>query len=90
MDKQQEQQNRQNQGGSGSAENIGKDREAQQHQLRDLSSEQKNDIANEIGSGPVPVSSLRETGQLSGRDDAAGGSGDQMENTATGESTDIL
>ena len=88
MNNNQEQQNLQNQGGSGSAENIGQTRPDQQHNMQELSGQQKNEIAGDIESGKVPVASLKDLGSLSGRDDAAGGSGDGMENTSTGEPTE--
>jgi hypothetical protein len=79
---------RQSQQGSGSAENTGRDRQEQLHRNKDLSGHDKQNIANEIGEKPADVSSLRETGQLSGRDDSSGGTGDQMESQNTGQATD--
>jgi len=80
--------NQQSQGGSGSAENKGADREAQKAKLTNLSDEQKNDIANQIDEAPKDIESVKETGALSGRDDAAGGSGDNMSNTSSNEGTE--
>jgi hypothetical protein len=78
-----EQQNRQNRGGSGSAENMGKDRSAQQ---ADAPGNQPN--VRDAKSGSEPVGNIRDTGALSGRDDASGGSGDDMEKTNSNEPTE--
>lgn len=70
--------------GSGSAENTGRDRR-----------EQKNNKAAADTSGMAEASgsnqhlvNLHDMGALSGRDDYAGGSGDNMENESTNESTE--
>lgn len=77
----------QSQQGSGSTENTGRSREAQKNPATDLSKQQRQEIADEMGQGPNPIADLRGTGALSGRDDAAGGSGDRMENESTGKET---
>lgn len=74
--------------GSGSAENIGRSRSDQQNKMRDLSDNEKQDIGSQIGESENRIADLRDLGQLSGRDDAAGGSGDRMENESTGKETD--
>ncbi|HEV7334308.1 MAG TPA: hypothetical protein VGN63_24965 [Flavisolibacter sp.] len=85
---QKKEQFQQSQSGTGSAEQTGRDRTEQQQQIIDLDNEQKQDIANQIGENSNAVSSIGETGHLSGRDDAAGGSGDRMENESSNERTD--
>lgn len=83
----QKEQFQQSQAGSGSAEQTGRERAAQQQNLQPGNNE-KQDIASQIGEDRNRVSSIRETGGLSGRDDAAGGSGDRMENENSNEPTD--
>jgi hypothetical protein len=73
-------------GGSGSAEQTGRERSEQQNQNTNRT--EKEDIASQIGEKSSDVSSIRETGGLSGRDDASGGSGDRMENESSNERTD--
>lgn len=70
--------------GSGSAENVGRDR-----------SEQKNTTATPDNTGMQEATgnrqhlvNLHDMGSLSGRDDYAGGSGDRMENESADEATD--
>ncbi|RYZ61243.1 MAG: hypothetical protein EOO14_05495 [Chitinophagaceae bacterium] len=75
------------QSGTGSAEQTGRDRAAQQ-QNQQPNEGQMQDIANQIGESRDAVSSIRETGGFSGRDDASGGSGDRMENESTNDNTD--
>jgi hypothetical protein len=74
--------------GSGSAENQGKDRSEQQHSKTILSDEERENLAAQLGEGPNAVVGLKDLGALSGRDDAAGGSGDRMETGSTGDATD--
>ena len=74
--------------GTGSAENTSQQRTEQLNNTKDLSQQDKQDIADQINESPDAVTDLRELGQLSGRDDAAGGMGDDMENQSTGEPTD--
>ena len=78
----------QSQPGSGSAENRGENRVYQGHNKTDISEQEKKDIAAEIGEDSNKVADLKDTGALSGRDDAAGGSGDRMEEQSTGQATD--
>lgn len=80
--------NRQGQGGSGSAENIGQPREAQKAKLTHLDENQKEEIAEQTGLRPQDIMALDETGGTSGRDDLAGGSGDDMESTDSDAQTD--
>lgn len=74
--------------GSGSAENIGQQRSAQQNTNAILSDEEKQNLAAQLGEGPNAVVGLKDLGALSGRDDTAGGSGDGMESQSTGDATD--
>ena len=78
----------QRQQGSGSAENLGRDRKEQFNELSELSLEERMAVADRIGIPTEDVSDAGETGAMSGRDDAAGGSGDRMEEERTGEETD--
>ena len=74
--------------GSGSAENIGQDREKQFNQKADISNEEKQDIEAQLGKGAVPVADIKDLGGLSGADDSAGGFGDGMTQENTGKPTD--
>lgn len=74
--------------GSGSAENKGQSRQEQRNRTQDLSRQDQQHIADEIGEDPSQVRSVRDTGALSGRDDSSGGSGDRMEGENTGKGTD--
>jgi hypothetical protein len=74
--------------GTGSAENRGEERSRQMGGNKDLSNNDGQNLADEIGEDPSRVGSLKDMGALSGRDDAAGGSGDRMEGQSTGEGTD--
>ena len=80
--------NRQGEGGSGSAENKGDERRAQKAPLTTLSEDQKNRIADETGVQPNDIADVQQTGALSGRDDASGASGDDMTSTSSDEETD--
>lgn len=80
--------NNQPQEGSGSAENKGQSRQDQQQPVQQVSDQQKKGIEKEIGTGNASVIGLHDLGAASGRDDAAGGSGDEMENTSTGDPTE--
>jgi len=77
----------QSQQGTGSDENTGQDRSRQANTKVDISEEDKQNIASEIKENPDRVSSLKDLGALSGRDDAAGSSGDRMEDQSTRETT---
>lgn len=85
-----EEMNQQQQGGSGSAENKGDARDAQKASLSSLNEQQAVDIAEQTGLQPTDVADLQSTGALSGRDDAAGGSGDNMTGTSSNEGTERL
>lgn len=83
-----EEMNQQQQGGSGSAENKGDARDAQKATLTTLNEQQTVDIAEQTGLQPTDIADLQSTGALSGRDDAAGGSGDDMTSTSSNTGTD--
>jgi hypothetical protein len=74
--------------GSGSAENTGRSREEQKNRTSVLTQEERNDIANQVQLQPEDIADLQQTGALSGRDDAAGSSGDRMEATNSNEPTE--
>ena len=74
--------------GSGSAENKGQGRNAQQNSNTTLSDDERRNLAEQLGETPNSIVGLKDIGALSGRDDAAGGSGDRMETGSTGDATD--
>lgn len=74
--------------GSGSAENIGNNREAQKSGKTIISDDERKDIADQTGLQTEDIADLQQTGALSGRDDAAGGSGDDMTTISGNEPTD--
>jgi hypothetical protein len=78
----------QSQEGSGSAENKGQGRNEQQARNTNMSQQDKQDVAGQLGEDKNRVADLDDLGMRSGRDDASGGSGDRMENESTGEATD--
>jgi hypothetical protein len=78
---------KESQQGSGSAENVGKEREAQKNQMADISGKEKQEIAAQMGKGPNPVTDIRQMGGVSGRDDHAGES-EGMRDQSTNENTD--
>ena len=80
--------NRQGQGGSGSGENKGQGRDDQKNSSTIVSSDQRQDIAEQAGLKADDIADVQDLGGLSGRGDAAGGSGDAMESTSTNEGTD--
>lgn len=80
-------QNRQGEGGSGSAENQGKSRQAQQPpQAGNVPN--KEDAANVLGTDAGRSGRLQDTGAFSGRDDLAGGDNDGMTTQNSGQDTD--
>ena len=80
-------QNRQG-SGSGSAEHQGRERSQQLNPKKDISPEEKKKIHDDTGDGQVSTTGIRDTGQLSGRDDYSGAPGDTMENEDTGHPTE--
>ena len=78
----------QSQQGTGSAEHIGQDREAQKNQMTNLDTEGRKNIAEEGGLGRKRVADLNDLGALSGRDDYAGSDNDDMSDQNTGQPTD--
>jgi hypothetical protein len=74
--------------GTGSPENLDRDRIEQFNELSELSLEERMAVADRIG---IPVENVGEaaaTGTMSGGDDAAGGSTDEMEEESASEETD--
>ena len=80
--------NSQGQGGSGSAENKGQSRQDQLSKTMSVSTQERQDIAEQTGLKPEDIADVQDLGGMSGRGDAAGGSGDEMENTSTNKGTD--
>ena len=74
--------------GSGSAENRGDVREAQQNQTKDLGKMNEQQKQEATSGSNVPLADLNSLGGLSGRDDYAGGDADGMSDQSTGEETD--
>ena len=75
--------NRQQQGGTGSAEQTGRDRQEQKQSVGQLNENEKAEGASGIGEEENNISTLSDLGLFSGRDDAAGGSGERMEEENT-------
>ena len=73
--------NKQTQEGTGSAENTGGNRESQKNKLAQLTDNDKQKIAAEVGEDQSHIADLNDLGSLSGRDDYAGAPGDDMGNT---------
>ena len=73
--------------GSGSAENLGKNRNDQKNPNINMSDDEKQNLTSEIDENADSVADLPDLGALSGRDDVAGGSGDRMTDTNTGDRT---
>jgi hypothetical protein len=80
--------NNQQQPGTGSAENQGRDRKEQFNELSELSLEERIAVADQIGVPAESVTDIAAMGAMSGHDDLAGGPGDRMEEESTGEETD--
>jgi hypothetical protein len=74
--------------GTGSAGNRGGSREEQVNPNTDMDNGQRQDIAAQGGLGRQNLTDLGEMGQLSGRDDLAGGDNDGMSEQSTGEETE--
>jgi hypothetical protein len=74
--------------GWGSAENRGEGRDAQRAPNTQLDEQLAQNVADEAGLGRDRITDLDELGALSGRDDYAGGSGDDMSSQSTNEETD--
>lgn len=74
--------------GTGSAEQTGRDRDAQKNSDERLSQREKQDIAAKTGEKQRDIRTIGETGGLSGRDDYAGGDNNGMRNESTGEPTE--
>lgn len=83
-----DQQNRQHEGGSGSAEAQGRERSEQEAPIS-YEADTRQDIAQGAGIGQKDIADIEELGGGSGRDDASGGSGDHMEDQSSHMRTDI-
>jgi hypothetical protein len=77
---------KQDQQGSGSAENTERDRQEQVN--HSSSPANKQQVSKETGISQRDIGSIDELGQRSGRDDYSGGSGEGMEGQSTGQPTD--
>lgn len=75
-------------GGTGSAEQTGRNRDEQKNKMTDLDKGARKDVASDAGIGRKRITTLKDMGSLSGRDDYAGGSGDDMSSENTNERTD--
>ncbi len=73
--------------GTGSAEQTGRNREEQQAKT-DLSKEERKNVAQDADIGRKRIATQKDLGADSGRDDYAGGSGDNMSSQSTNERTD--
>ena len=78
----------QQQGGTGSAEQTGRDRDEQKLRGADANEIGKPGIAAQIGKKKKDITTIADLGGKSGLYDAAGGSGDRMENESTNNTTD--
>lgn len=74
--------------GTSSAENGGGARKEQFNELSELSLEKRIAVADQIGVPAESVIDTDATGAMSGRDDAARGSGDKMEEESGIEETE--
>jgi hypothetical protein len=74
--------------GSGSAENKGQSRSEQKNRSTNISQEERQRIAGEMGKGPNRLADIEDLGGMSGRDDSSGGSGDRMEDQSTDQGTE--
>jgi hypothetical protein len=82
------QDNQQSLHGSGSAENKGQDRSAQKNRSTNISQQDRQNLAAQIGKGPNRIADIEDLGGMSGRDDSSGGSGDHMEDQSSDQKTD--
>ena len=74
--------------GTGSSENSGGSRSEQKNQMTGTNKSDRKDFAREAEIGRKHVSDITELGGMSGRDDYAGGSGDDMSSQNTDQPTD--
>jgi len=72
---------------SGSAENKLHNHSEEENKKTILSDDERQNLAAQMGEGPNAVVGLKDMGALSGRDDAAAGSGDRMADQSTGDAT---
>lgn len=88
MEEKRKQELQQSQQGSGSSENTGKDRQDQKAGNLSIDEGERENIAGQAGINKEDIADLEDLGMNSGRDDYAGGSGDDMSGTSTDEATD--
>lgn len=74
--------------GTGSAEQTGGSRDEQVNREGNLSQQERHDVSSQIDESENKISSIGQTGGLSGRDDYAGGDDNGMQNQSTGEPTE--
>ncbi|MDB5232974.1 MAG: hypothetical protein JWN76_3779 [Chitinophagaceae bacterium] len=74
--------------GTGSAENQNRSRDEQSNKLASLNPETRTKLSNELGGNPDDIADIKDTGNLSGRDDYSGNHDEGMTNQNTGETTD--
>ena len=79
---------KQEQQGTGSLENTGRDREEQKQPLRNLSNQQKITIGEDIDEGNHTIADLGELGMAGGLGDYSSDSGDSMKNESFNELTE--
>lgn len=80
-------QNRQGEGGTGSAENKGNSRAEQQHPQTG-NAPNKQEVKEALGNDTERLGRLQDTGAFSGRDDLSGGDNDGMTTQNSGQDTD--
>ena len=73
--------------GTGSAEQTGRSRSEQQQGPAKMDAGNE-ELSKSLGRDKQRLSSIEELGGRSGRDDYAGGSGDDMSSQSTGDATD--
>ena len=74
--------------GTGSAEQTGRNRSEQQAQNTDMDNGGLKKVAEETNLGRQQIATQKDMGAQSGRDDYAGGSGDDMSSQNTGQPTE--
>ena len=73
--------------GADSAENKGESRDQQKNRTTNLSGNQLDDMANQAGLGRDRINDIEDLGDMSGKDDYAGGDNDDISGENTNEST---
>ena len=73
--------------GTGSAEQTGRNRSEQQSKNKEINKEARKNVARQAGLSQEQIATPKDLGATSGRDDYAGGSGDDMSSQNTNEPT---